>query len=82
MDIEKLQEFFFWCMVINMGIYSFSVVSVLVLRDMILKIHVKMFGLDEETVKRSIYMYLAVYKLLIIVFNFVPWVVMLIINRN
>ena len=56
MDIEKLQEFFFWCMVVNMGIYSFSVVSVLVLRDIIVKIHVKMFGLDEKTVKKSIYM--------------------------
>jgi len=82
MDIEKLQDFFFWCMLVNMGIYMFSVVSVLVIRDMTVNIHVKLFALDKETVKKSIYMYLAGYKLLIIVFNFVPWITLLIITNN
>jgi hypothetical protein len=80
MDIEKLQEFFFWCMLVNTGIYIFTAVAVLVFRDLIYKIHRKMFGLDEETVSKSLHMYLAAYKLLITVFNFVPWIVIIIIK--
>jgi len=30
MDIEKLQEFFFWCMLVNIGIYSFTAIALLV----------------------------------------------------
>jgi hypothetical protein len=80
MDIEKLQEFFFWCMLVNIGIYALTAIAVLVFRDTVLKIHRKMFGLDEETVNKSIHTYLATYKLLTTVFNFVPWVAILIIK--
>ena len=78
MDIEKLQEFFFWCMLVNIGIYAFTAIAVLVLRDVVCKIHRKLFGLDEETVCKSMHMYLAAYKLLITVFNFVPWIAIMI----
>ena len=80
MDIERLQDFFFWCMIINIGIYTFTGIAVLVLRDVVCKILGKMFGLDEETVRKSMHMYLATYKLLITFFNFVPWIAILIIK--
>jgi hypothetical protein len=80
MELETLGEFFFWCMVINTGIYAVTAVAVLVLRGFLCKIHKKMFGLDEETVNKSMQSYLANYKLLITFFNFVPWVVLLIIK--
>jgi hypothetical protein len=80
MEIEKLQGFFFWCMLVNFGIYTITAIAVLVLRDIICKIHRKMFRLDEETVNKSIHKYLATYKLLVTVFNFVPWVALLIIE--
>jgi len=78
MDIEKLQEILFWCMLVNMGIYAFTASAVLVLRDLICKIHKRMFGLDEETICKAMYMYLAAYKLLITFFNLVPWIAILI----
>jgi len=80
MDTQTLQEFFFWCMVVNTGIYAATAISVLVLRDAICKIHKKMFGLDEETASKSMQSYLATYKLLITFFNFVPWIAILIIR--
>jgi hypothetical protein len=80
MDTQALQEFFFWCMVVNTGIYAATAISVLVFRGLICKIHRKMFGLDEETVSRSIQQYVAAYKLLITFFNFVPWIALLIIK--
>ena len=80
MDIAQLQDFFFWCMLVNTGIYALTAIAVLVFRDLVCTIHRRLFGLDEETVLKSIQMYLAAYKLLITVFNFVPWIAILIIQ--
>jgi hypothetical protein len=80
MGIDKLQEFFFWCMLVNIGVYLFTAIALLVLRDLVSKILTKIFSLDEETIRRSMQMYLAAYKLLITVFNFAPWIAILIIK--
>ena len=80
MDIEKLQEFFFWCMLVNLGIYALTAILILIFHNTVLKIQRKMFRLDEETVSKAVYKYLANYKLLITVFNFVPWIAILIIK--
>ena len=80
MDIEKLQDFFLWCMLVNTGIYALTAIAALVLRDVLCRIHRKLFGLDEETVSKSIQTYLATYKLLITFFNFVPWIALLIVK--
>jgi len=80
MDIEKLQDFFFWCMLVNTGIYAFTAIAVLVFRNIIYKMHKKMFGLDQETVSKSMHQYLAAYKLFITVFNFEPWIAIMIIR--
>jgi len=80
MDIEKLQEFFFWCMLVNLGIYALTAILILIFHNTVLKIQRKMFRLDEETVSKAVYRYLANYKLLITVFNFVPWIAILIIK--
>jgi hypothetical protein len=80
MDIETIQAFLFWCLLVNTGIYALTAIAVLLLRDFVCKIHKKIFGLDEETVSKTIHIYLAAYKLLITVFNFVPWIAILIIT--
>jgi len=80
MDIETLQRLFFWCMLVNTGIYAFTAIGALALRGFVCRIHKKVFGFDEETVLKSIQQYLANYKLLITVFNFAPWIAILIIK--
>ena len=80
MGMEKLKDFFFWCMLLNIGIYTLTALSVLVLRDFVGRLLGKMFRIDEESVGKSLQMYLGAYKLLITVFNFVPWLALLIIN--
>jgi hypothetical protein len=78
--LQTLQRFFFWCMVINAGIYTFTAIAVFVFRRPMCWIHEKIFGFDEETTMRSVHKYLANYKLLITAFNFVPWVAILVIK--
>lgn len=80
MDFEILQRFFLWCLLVNTGIYALTAIAVLVLRDFICKIHKKLFDLDEAEVHKSTQQYLATYKLLITIFNFTPWIAILIIK--
>jgi len=80
MDIDKLQDFFLWCMIINVGIYLLVVVALMSMRDFYIKILKKLFGLDEETIRNGMYAYVGNYKLLITVFNFTPWIALLIIK--
>ncbi len=80
MELETLQDFFFWCMVINTGFYIFTAVAVFLFKGIICWIHEKIFGFDEETTYKAIHKYLANFKLLITVFNFAPWIAILIIK--
>jgi len=53
MEIEFLQSFFLWCLIINIGIYALTAITVLVLRDIVCKVHIKLFNLGEAEVLRS-----------------------------
>ncbi|MBT8127879.1 MAG: hypothetical protein KJP15_10365 [Gammaproteobacteria bacterium] len=50
------------------------------LHDFMSSIHEKLFGLRQDTVHKAFYTYLAAYKLLIIVFNFVPWLALILMD--
>lgn len=80
MGIELIQDFLLWCLLINIGIYLITVVAVLLMGDLYIKILKKVFGLDEETIRKATLTYIANYKLLITVFNFTPWLAILIIK--
>jgi hypothetical protein len=80
MDIEMLQRFFFWSLVVNTGIYAFTAIAVLLMRNFICSIHKRLFDFDNATTMRSVQKYLGNYKLFITVFNFTPWIAILIIK--
>jgi hypothetical protein len=80
MTIEMLERFFFWWMLVNVGIYTVTAIAVVVFRDFVCTIQRKLFGLDEAAVLQSAQKYLGTYKLLITVFNFAPWIAILIIR--
>ena len=80
MDIDKLQDFLLWSMIVNIGIYLLVVVALLAMRDFYIRTLEKVFGLDEKTIRKGMYTYVANYKLLITVFNFTPLIAILIIK--
>ena len=80
MDIEILREFLFWCLLLNMAIDTFTALVTLRLRNFMSGMHERLFGVSQQTVHTAFYIYLAAYKLLIIVFNFVPWLALVIIQ--
>ena len=77
MNIAVLKEFFMWMTVINLGIFIFSAVMCMLLKDFIVRMHGKLFGLSPEAIKAMLYGFLGVYKIVFIVFVFVPWLALL-----
>ena len=80
MNIDLLQDFFFWSMIINSAIYVISALATMFLRGFMCAVMKKVFDYDKEDSLKAVQRYLANYKLLITVFNFTPWIVILIIK--
>ena len=71
--VEIMIEFFGWCSIINIGILFLSALMVIVFRETLLRIHSKMYNLDDEILLKIYIQYLALYKILIIIFSIVPY---------
>jgi len=72
--INTMREFFGWCSVINIGLLCFSTVVVIAIRGTAVRIHEKMFALDEQSLLKAYFQYLAQYKIAIIIFCIVPYI--------
>ena len=81
MTIHTVEQFFFWCMVINLGLMIISFTLVTVFRPMVLKIHSKMFHVPEDYVSMAIHAFLSLYKLLTFFFVIIPWIALKIIAQ-
>ena len=73
MTIESVREFLGWCTAINLGILAITSIAMLPCRSWIIGLHGKMFGLDETSLNRAYFQYLANFKIAVIVFNLVPY---------
>ena len=76
MTLDQLVELFKWMTLINIGIMILSAILIGLLKDLIFKMHGTFFGIAKEHLATIMYGYLGVYKLLIIVFNLVPYIAM------
>ena len=54
-------------------------ISVMLMRNTMIGIHGKMFGLDSVDLSRAYFQYIAQYKIVIFVFNIVPYIALKII---
>ncbi len=73
MSIEQVTAFFGWCSVINIGFLWFTALMLIFAGDWAKGIHSRMFKVKKEDLGNMYFNYLAYMKLLIIVFNVVPW---------
>ncbi len=80
MDIQTLTTFFMWCTIINVALLLLSSLFCLCLGDWAYRIHSKLFSISRETFNVMIYSFIALYKLLIIVFILIPYIALLIIT--
>ncbi len=74
MTAETLTIFLGWCTVINISVLLLSTILLITLKEPILKIHSRLFGLDEETLSLTYFQFLGNYKIAIYILNLVPYI--------
>lgn len=80
MDVETLKAFLLWCTVINFAMLAVMFGALALMGDFVYRLHGRWFPMPRETWNATIYTMMGVYKLLVIVFNFVPWLVLLFVK--
>ena len=74
MSIDQWQQLLGTMTLINIGILLLSTVVVSASRKLLQRLHGSLFKLEPGKISEIAYQYLGTYKLLIIVFNLVPWI--------
>jgi len=74
MDIATLRAFFMWCTIINAALMVVSFLMLVLAGGWVYRIHSRMFSISREAFNVAIYSFLGLYKVLIFVFNVVPWI--------
>jgi len=72
-NIQTITTFLGWCTVINLGIYIFTSIMLIILKEPVKKIHSKLFTISSEKLDKVYFNYLANYKLLILALNIAPY---------
>ena len=80
MNIQTLAEFFKWCSVINIGLLFFAFLMIVGLKEFVYKLHSKWFPLPRETFNALIYAIFGFYKIIVFVFNIVPYIALTIMQ--
>lgn len=75
MNIETLQTFLGWNLVIHFGMLLLVVMLLTLGKSWVFSMHQKFFDLSKEQLSRSYFNFIAIYKLLVMVFIVVPYVV-------
>jgi hypothetical protein len=80
MDVQMLTRFFMWCTILNMGLLVLSFLILAFAGDFVYKIHGKWFPMPRETFNVVLYSFLGMYKIIVFVFNVIPWAALAIIG--
>lgn len=79
MDLQTLTSFFMWCTIINGGLLIFWVLCQLVAPQMLFKTQAAFFPMERERFNYVFYLFLGIFKVFFVMFNLVPFLVLLII---
>ena len=80
MDIIIVRNFFMWCTIVNVLLLILSFLICAFAGDWIYGNHSKWFKISREAFNITIYSFLGLYKILVLVFNIVPWIALIIVG--
>jgi len=80
MEIATLTSFFGWCSVLNMGLLLLWSLFFLVAPDLVYRTQKKFVPISRENFDLVMYSFLGLFKLLVLVFNVIPWIALRIIG--
>ena len=81
MSIDNVIDFLKWCMILNFSLYIFSLSIFMLLSDFGYNLHKRLGFFEGNKVqhKQIVFVYFGVWKLIVIVFNLVPYLALKII---
>ncbi len=74
--MDPLLDFLFWSAVINLGLLLISFLAFTLGRDFVYKFHGKWYDIKKDEFNAIIYSGMLFYKICILFFNIVPYVVL------
>ncbi len=74
MTIEQWTSLLGWCSLLNLSLLAISALLLMLFERPVKAIHQRMFGLDDRQLTLSYFSYLANYKILVLVFNLMPYI--------
>ena len=80
MDIQTLISFFMWCSILNLGLLMLSFIMLACAGDFVYRMHSKWFPMPRDRFNAVIYSFIGFYKIIVIVFNVVPWAALSIVG--
>ena len=80
MTIQTLTAFFMWCTILNVALLALSSLLCCCAGDWVYRKHSKWFPISREAFNVAIYSFVGLYKILIFIFNVVPYIALLIIG--
>lgn len=75
MQVETLQTFLGWNLLIHTGLLMFVFLLLTAAKNWVVKIHQAMFELTKDQLDRVYFNFIAIYKLLIIILFLIPYLV-------
>ena len=80
MDMQTLTSFFMWCTIINTGILFFLALVYLLAPNLAYRLQSRFIPISRETFNVVFYSFIGFFKVVVLVFNVVPWIALLIIG--
>jgi hypothetical protein len=80
MDIQTLTSFFMWCTIINVGMLIFLALVFLLAPNLVYRLQSRWIPISRENFDVIFYSFIGFFKIIVLVFNVVPWLALLIIG--
>ena len=82
MDYNVIRAFFKWCTIINGGFLILASLLIRFAGDWVFAMHTIWIPMTEDAFHSAIYMLVGVFKIIMIVFNLVPYLALVIIGKQ
>lgn len=82
MNLSVFRRFFLCCTICNGGLLILLAILIRAAGHWIFGVHSQWIALTQEQFNLAIYLFLGIFKLLVIVFNLVPYLALVIMSRR
>jgi hypothetical protein len=79
MEAQEIRKVLGWCSAINLGVLMLWFLVFVFARDFVFRIHTRWFKISEERFDEIHYTMMGYYKLIVFVFNVIPYLALRIV---